>query len=65
MDDLEGQNSQHQDPILVIIVLKRCVMWPFIAQGHLRISEPCMDCEPVVNNKYKNFFKEIYFLISD
>jgi hypothetical protein len=38
MDDLEGQNPQHQDPIVVIIVLKHCVVQPFIAQGHLRIS---------------------------
>jgi hypothetical protein len=26
MDDFEGQNPQHQDPILLIIVLKWCVM---------------------------------------
>jgi len=55
MDDLEGQNPQHQDPVVVIIVLKWCIVRPFIAQGHLRISEPCMCCEPVVNNKHKIF----------
>jgi hypothetical protein len=53
MDDLASQNPQHQDPVIVIIVLKQCVLQLFIAQGHLRISEPCMYCEPVVNNKHK------------
>jgi hypothetical protein len=61
MDVLEGQNPQHQDPFVVIIVLKWCVVQPFIALGHQRISEPCMGCEPVVNNKHQIFFREIYF----
>jgi hypothetical protein len=31
MDDFEGQNPQHQEPILMVIVLKWCVVQPFIA----------------------------------
>jgi len=61
MDDLEGQNLQHQDPIVVIIVLKQCVVQPYIAQGHLRISEPCMGYEPVVNNKHQIFSGKFIF----
>jgi hypothetical protein len=64
MDDIEGQNLQHQDPI-VIIVLKQCVVRLFIAQGHLRISEPCMDCEPVVKNRHQIFSGKFIFLLSD
>jgi hypothetical protein len=61
MDDLEGQNPQHQDPVVVIIVLKRWVVRPLIAQGYLKISEPCMDCEPFVNNKHQIFSGKFIF----
>jgi hypothetical protein len=61
MDDLASQNPEHQDPVVVIIVLKRYVLQLFIAQGLLRISEPCTGCETVVNNKYKIFSGKFIF----
>jgi hypothetical protein len=61
MDDLANQNPLHQDRVVVIIVLKRYIVQLFIAQGQLRISEPCMGCETVVNNKYKIFSGKFIF----